>query len=118
MKLSTGVDIIEIARIERLLKKEGADLCGRVFTEAEWLRIDGAAHRAASCFAAKEAVAKALGTGIRGFSLTDIEIIHDDMGAPCAILHGNAGKLLGERGISLSISHSKLSAVAFAVIFG
>ncbi|MDO4753808.1 MAG: holo-ACP synthase [Bacillota bacterium] len=113
--IKTGVDIVEISRIERLIQNSGFP--HRLFTEREREWIASKPHRAAGCFAAKEATAKALGTGIRGFSFCDIEISHDALGAPFLILHGGAKAALGDAKLSLSISHSELHAVAFVVLY-
>lgn len=113
--IGSGVDIVEVSRIETLLNNP--KFLRAVFTESERERIDSGAHRAAGCFAAKEAVSKALGTGICGFSLKDIEIGHNPLGAPTVTLHGEAKKILGDHKLSLSISHEKRYAVAFAVMY-
>lgn len=115
MFLQNGVDIVEIDRIERLMTKPKFLIS--IFRDAERERIDGKPERAAGCFAAKEAISKALGTGFRGFSFRDIEITRNEWGAPSAILHGEARELLKNRRLTLSISHSKTSAVAFATIY-
>lgn len=113
--IQNGVDIVEVSRIQRLM--ENTAFLDSVFTDAERNRIGRNAQRAAGCFAAKEAASKALGTGIRGFSFKDVEISHDSLGAPYIILHGEAKKILGERNMSLSISHETHYAVAFVILF-
>ena len=75
MMISVGSDILEIARVERLQKKGRVE---RIFTEEERRQSEGKASRLAGDFSVKEAVAKALGTGIRGFSLLDIEVLRDE----------------------------------------
>lgn len=81
MILGSGIDIIEIERVAKTFstrkKKE------RVFTEKEIERI-GELNKAslAGCFSAKEACAKALGTGIRGIAFTDMEVLKDELGKP------------------------------------
>ncbi|MFA6941693.1 MAG: holo-ACP synthase, partial [Clostridiaceae bacterium] len=77
------------------------------------------ANSLAGKFSAKEAVSKALGTGIRGFSFKDIEILKDNPGKPYVILKNNAEKLassFGNYSISISISHSRENAVAVAIL--
>ena len=76
-------------------------------------------------FAAKEAVSKALGTGIRGFSFKDIEILRNELGKPEVILHSGANlignKLVGNNNslrVHLSISHNNSSAIAYSVLEG
>ena len=116
--LTTGVDIIEIPRIKQVLDRYGQRFLDRVFTPDEIAYCRGRAPNLAGRFAAKEAVMKALGTGVRGVSWKDIEVIRADSGAPSLRLHGRAEKRaewlqVGE--MSLSISHSREYAVAFVV---
>ena len=116
--LTTGVDIIEIPRIKRVLDRYGQRFLNRVFTPDEIAYCRGRAPNLAGRFAAKEAAMKALGTGVRGVSWKDIEVIRADSGAPSLRLHGRAEKRaerlqVGE--MSLSISHSREYAVAFVV---
>lgn len=109
-----GIDLCEIARMQRLLD-EGHSL-RRMFTEAEeaYIRAKGAsaAQTMAGMFAAKEAVLKALGTGLT-LPLTDIEISHTELGQPIAALHGKAAALGGH--ILLSITHEAGMAAGMAV---
>ena len=116
--LTTGVDIIEIPRIKQMLDRYGQRFLNRVFTPDEIAYCRGRAPNLAGRFAAKEAAMKALGTGVRGVSWKDIEVIRADSGAPSLRLHGRAEKRaewlqVGE--MSLSISHSREYAVAFVV---
>ena len=115
---TTGVDIIEIPRIKRVLVRYGQRFLNRVFTPAEIAYCRGRAPNLAGRFAAKEAAMKALGTGVRGVSWKDIEVIRADSGAPSLRLHGRAEKRaerLQMSEMSLSISHSREYAVAFVV---
>ena len=116
--LTTGVDIIEIPRIKQTLDRYGERFLKRVFTPDEIAYCRGRAPNLAGRFAAKEATMKALGTGVRGVSWKDIEVIRAESGAPSVKLHGRA-KARAERlqvvEISLSISHSREVAVAFVV---
>src|SRR5438045_3215668 len=89
-----GLDLVEVSRIRALLEKSGDRFKERVFTDAEVLYCDscadGAMHYAAR-FAAKEAVAKALGTGFTsGVTWRDIEVLRSDGGVPSVRLHGGA----------------------------
>ncbi len=120
MIAGVGVDLCGIARME----KHAADerFLRRFFSEEERAYIAGkgasAAQSLAGIFAAKEALTKALGTGIVG-SLADICVLHDDHGAPYYELRGDYLRLAGERGIvrvHLSISHDGGIAAAFAVV--
>ena len=122
--IGTGIDIVEVQRIERLLVRQGAKFLDRVFTKAEVKYCMSKAHPAvhlAARFAAKEAVAKALGTGFsKGVRMRDIEVVTDDKGPPQARLHGGAAKrreFLGAEGVLLSISHTTEHAIAHADIF-
>lgn len=119
MIVGVGVDLCGIARME----KHAADerFLRRFFSEEERAYVAGkgasAAQSLAGIFAAKEALTKALGTGIVG-SLADICVLHDDHGAPYYELRGDYLRLAGERGIvrvHLSISHDGGIAAAFAV---
>lgn len=114
-----GVDIIEISRVRKAI--ESRAFVDRVYTPREQLYCDArGAGRAASYaarWAGKEAVMKALGTGLSGGRMTEIEIFNDDGGAPHVTLTGNFKKVadnLSVRGIELSLSHSKEYAVAAA----
>ena len=116
--LTTGVDIIEIPRIKRVLDRYGQRFLNRVFTPDEIAYCRGRAPNLAGRFAAKEAAMKALGTGVRGVSWKDIEVIRSDSGAPSLRFHGRAEKRaerLQMSEMSLSISHSREYAVAFVV---
>jgi len=116
--LTTGADIIEILRIKRVLDRYGQRFLNRVFTPDEIAYCRGRAPNLAGRFAAKEAAMKALGTGVRGVSWKDIEVIRADSGAPSLRLHGRAKKRaerLQMSEMSLSISHSREYAVAFVV---
>ncbi|MEC8855764.1 MAG: holo-ACP synthase [Chloroflexota bacterium] len=116
--LTTGVDIIEIPRIKQVLDRYGQRFLKRVFTSDEIAYCRSRAPNLAGRFAAKEATMKALGTGVRGVSWRDIEIVRAESGAPSVQLHGRAEKraeLLQVVDISVSISHSREYAVAFVV---
>ncbi len=121
MILRTGIDLIEIHRIEEVLRRHGKHYLDRVYTAAELEQAGDIAASLAGRFAAKEAVAKALGTGIGKVGWQEIEILGDDQSAPTLKLHGAADKLSAELGISawsVSISHSLSHAVAVAVAMG
>ena len=109
----TGTDIIEIERIKKAcLNKEFIE---KIYTEDEineYIRRKENISYLAGRFAAKEAVSKALGTGMRGISFKDIEILSDSLGKPFV----NLKKDMGNIKIHISISHSKENAIAFCVI--
>lgn len=114
-----GVDIVECDRIRRLIERGDDAFLNRVFTDNERAycsrMADSAPHYAAR-FAAKEAVAKALGTGIGTHaSLNEIEVVRAENGAPGLRLQGSAAATaarLGLRGFRLSLSHTKDLAIA------
>ena len=117
--LTTGVDIIEIDRVRRVLERYGQRFLDRVFTPGEIAYCRGRAANLAARFAAKEATMKALGTGVRGVGWKDIEVIRHESGAPAIKLYkrGEQRALrLGVREISISLSHSRDYAVAFVVV--
>jgi holo-[acyl-carrier protein] synthase len=117
--LSTGVDIIEIGRVGRLLEGYGQRFLDRVYTPEEIAYCRGRAPNLAARFAAKEATMKALGTGVRGVSWKDIEVVRHESGAPAIKLHGRAkrrAQRLGLQEIAVSLSHSREYAVASVVI--
>jgi holo-[acyl-carrier protein] synthase len=121
MKLATGVDLIEIARIDEVVTRHGKHYLERVFTPAELEYCGKRAESLAGRFAAKEAVAKALGTGIGDVSWKDIETLGDEQNAPVLKLYGMAeikAKELGLTTWSVSISHSQSHSVAFVVAIG
>ena len=116
--LTTGVDIIEIDRIQRVVDRWGERFLKRIYTTEEISYCRGRAQNLAARFAAKEATMKALGTGVRGVSWKDIEVVRNKAGAPSIRLDGRAlhrSEMLGVKELSLSISHSKEYAVAFVV---
>lgn len=120
MIVGIGTDIIEISRIKKACSKES--FLNRVYTFDELALFNKNNYNTlAGNFAAKEAVAKAFGTGFRKFSLTDIEILRDKMGCPFVKLYNNAlyiSKGLNIEKIHLTISHSIEFAVAYAIAEG
>lgn len=115
---SSGVDIIEVERIAQALQRHGPRFEARFFTAQELAYCEGRPERLAGRFAVKEAVAKALGTGIGDVNWTEIEVICDGRGKPELTLHGRARDLARARGLeqwSISLSHTKQFAVGFAV---
>ncbi len=109
-----GIDIVAIGRIDDLLQRWGDQFTNRCFTPAERQYADTGrrrrAERYAARFAAKEAVLKAIGTGLRnGIAWTDIEILHEPSGQPRLELTGVAADLALQRGIDrwvVSLSHA------------
>jgi len=121
-----GIDLVEIARIERMLEDHGDRFVARCFTSDERAYAEASAavrgERYAARFAAKEAVLKALGTGLRdGIEWTDIEVARNAAGAPSAVLGGRAEEIARTLGIeawSLSLSHAGGLAMASAIASG
>ena len=122
--IGIGTDLCAVSRMERAIARE--HFVNRVFLEGEraYLHSRGraAAQSAAAMFAAKEAVAKALGTGFsQGVMPWTIEAAHGAQGAPESVLHGEALsrlRALGGMRVLLSLSHEGDMAMAFAVIEG
>jgi holo-[acyl-carrier protein] synthase len=121
MVLRTGVDLIEIARIEEVVARHGKHYLERIYTPAELEQCGRRVESLAGRFAAKEAVAKALGSGIGNVTWREIEILGDEQNAPVLTLHGAAAHKAEELGVttwSVSISHSQSHSVAFVVMMG
>ncbi len=113
-----GVDVIEIARIEQALRRFGPRFLGRVYTGDEITLCKDKANRLAARFAAKEAVMKALGTGVKGVGWREIEVLSLPSGEPQVQLHGKAKAVADRLGLSefsVSLSHSKEHAVATVI---
>ena len=116
--LVTGVDIIEVGRVRRVAETYGQRFLKRIYTEEEAAYCRGRAPQLATRYAAKEAVMKALGTGVRGVRWRDIEVIRRRGQAPTVRLHGTAlarAELLGIDHLAISLSHSEEYAVASVV---
>ena len=114
-----GIDMVEISRIEKSLKNKLflARYFGREEQKTFEKKLDF--KGVAGNFCAKEAFSKVLGTGIRDFSLSEVQILNDDLGAPHIHLSGNAKEIcekLGFKNFSVSITHTK--ATAAAVVLG
>ncbi|AQQ10464.1 Holo-[acyl-carrier-protein] synthase [Sedimentisphaera cyanobacteriorum] len=120
-RLVNGIDIVEIPRIKGMLEKHGEHFSSRVFTEKE-INLAGRGRKAyeklAGRFAAKEAVFKLLGTGLRGgMNWKDVETVADNLGRPVVNLYGQTAlraKKMNLTEIALSISHTSQIAAAFA----
>jgi holo-[acyl-carrier protein] synthase len=123
MIVGTGVDIVEIERLRRIVEKQKDRFLSRVFTLEEQrfcnMHRDPAPHFAAR-FAAKEAVFKALGTGwAKGVKWVDVEVRREGREAPLLALYGEALKIsqsLGARKSHISLSHSDNWALAMAIL--
>ena len=121
MIVGIGNDIIEIERIEKAISKEGFK--NKIYTQRELENIEKRGNRTetyAGIFSAKEAISKAIGTGVREFALTDLEILNDDLGKPYVVVSEKLDKIIKSKKedyqIEISISHSKKYAIAMAII--
>ncbi len=125
--LYTGIDLIEIERIARAIERWGDRFLERVFTPAELAIYRARPASLAARWAAKEAVAKLLGVGLRGLggagrpdgalAWTEIEVLSDPQGRPTLALHGRAAdraRVLGLGPIALSLAHTREHAIASA----
>src|SRR5258708_40101849 len=116
--LRVGVDLMDIERVAHAIERYGERFYNRCFTMRERQQCGGQAHRLAARVAAKEATAKALGTGIGDVRWVEIEVDGDDRGRPLLKLHGNAAILAANLGIEVwevSLSHTHEQATAFVV---
>lgn len=116
MIIQAGVDSVEIRRVARSIQRQG--FLERFFSEEErqyFERKKNAPQTVAGHFAAKEAFSKAMGTGISGFELREVGIIHDHRGKPFLSLTGAAAELGEGWDFSLSITHTVTTATAFVV---
>ena len=123
MSIAIGTDIVEIARIAEVLERQGERFIDRILSPSEKLQYqahsDGVAF-VAKRFAAKEAIAKALGTGIgHGVSFQDMVIGNDEKGAPYAELSNGAAQVMEDRGgtkMLISLADERHYAMAYAVL--
>jgi holo-[acyl-carrier protein] synthase len=123
--LSVGTDLVEIDRIAGVIARHGPRFLRRVYTERELASCDALARDGrvrveslAARWAAKEAVAKALGTGIGRAAFREIEVLQDCDGCPSLQLHGGAAQVAADKGLSqwaLSLAHDGGLALAFVV---
>ena len=119
--LETGIDLIEVERVERAIATYGDRFLNRVFTEDELAYCRGRPHELAARFAAKEALSKLLGVGIQhpdGVRWREIEVVSGKRGKPGVKLSGRAAqraRRIGFKKLSLSLSHSRDHAIAMVV---
>lgn len=115
---SVGIDIIEIERIQEAIDRWGHKFLRRIYTASELTLYRGKTEALAVRFAAKEAVMKALGTGTKGISWREIEVMAEPGGKPLVHLYNKARTKAAELGLgnlAISLSHSREYAVAFVV---
>jgi holo-[acyl-carrier protein] synthase len=126
MTLSVGVDVVELERLQQAVDRFGDRFLARVYTEDELVYARQRIPQLAARFAAKEAVAKALGVGMRhlssqGIGWHEVEVLADSRGKPVLRLSGRARKLASELGLcewAISLSHERDRALAFVVALG
>jgi len=124
--LTTGVDLVKISRIARIVNRFDTRFLERVYTPQEVVFSRQRPAELAARFAAKEAVSKALGVGMRvlsplGIGWHDVETLNAHSGKPYVILHGRAHTLADALGLSewsISLSHDGDMAIAFVVAMG
>ena len=123
MIVGVGTDIVELKRVEKACgQKAFFTRCFTVREQEEMNRTENGSGRsaqlAAGDFAVKEEVAKALGSGFRGFRPGDIEVLRNELGAPYVTLFGGAKTRAGQLAVThwhVSISHTDTVVIAFAV---
>ena len=118
-----GTDVVDPARIARSLERHGEQFARRILTDTEWSEYNTSGKPVvflAGRFAAKEALSKAMGTGLRyPVSLDFITVTHDDLGKPYFEFHPELDQLLSDQGITqhhLSISDERNLACAFVIL--
>jgi holo-[acyl-carrier protein] synthase len=123
MIVGSGIDLVEITRIRQSMERFGSRFLERVFTASEQaycLRKRNAAESLAARFAAKEAAAKALGTGIsRGVNWLEIEVIREPGGRPSIRFRGRAAEIAEQMGVAqvaLSLTHTASLAMASVIL--
>ncbi|MCS7253266.1 MAG: holo-ACP synthase [Armatimonadota bacterium] len=119
-----GIDAVEVERIRSMLERYGNRFINKIFQPEEatycMSQHDPAQHFAAR-YAAREAFAKALGTGFVGISWRDISVVRDSGGVPRVCLYGAAAKVASKRGVKrvwLSLTHTNTLAIAVVVLEG
>jgi holo-[acyl-carrier protein] synthase len=118
VNVAVGIDIIEVDRVRKVYEHHGERFLKRVFTETEVRQCRNKATRLAGRFAAKEAISKALGTGMHGVAWQEMEIVQLRSGRPTVTLHGKArrrAELLGLSAFDVSIADLKDFSIAVAV---
>lgn len=115
---TTGIDIVEIDRVARVLARHPKRFLARVFTPHEVAHCRGRIPELAVRFAAKEATMKALGTGVRGVAWRDIEVLPNRRGKPLLLLHGTAAARAARIGlidVDITLTHARDYAAAVVV---
>lgn len=117
---TTGIDMVEIARIRKSVEQNN-DFVARFFGEEEQklFTTQNKYERIAGNFAGKEAFSKAIGTGVVGFSLNEVQVLRNELNAPYLEFSGKALEIVTKLGLefSISISHTKDNAVAIVIAY-
>ena len=116
VNIAVGIDIIEVDRVRKVFEHHGERFLKRVFTESEVRQCRGRAEKLAGRFAAKEAISKALGTGIHGVAWREMEVVQLRSGRPSVRLHGNAKRRAEQLGLSaFDVSMADLAHLSIAI---
>lgn len=116
--MRVGIDTVEIARIEKSMMIPGFRERAFSADEIEMIEKKGNPLQSyAANYAAKEAFSKALGTGVRGFSLTEVSILRDNLGAPYISLTGRAEELAKDISFTVSLTHTRKDATAIVIAY-
>lgn len=117
--LFTGIDLVEIRKVEHAVRNPR--FCRRILGPDEYDQLQKRGfpiQSVAASFCAKEAFAKALGTGVRGFSLNEVELLREENGRPVLSFRGRAEAMVRERSLSFSVSVTHTGRYAAAVVVG
>lgn len=116
VNIGVGIDIIEVDRVRKVYEHHGERFLQRVYTEHEIQQCRGKVTRLAGRFAAKEAISKALGTGLHGVAWREMEIVQLRSGRPTVTLHGRAKQRAEQLGISaFDVSIADLAQISIAI---
>ena len=116
--MQVGIDTVEIKRIEALLENKERFL-ERVFSveeQEEFIKRNNKTEHIAAAFCAKEAFSKALGTGISGFNLNEVSLLHKENGKPYLEFSGKALEIVKETGLSFDVSITHTDSLATAIV--
>ena len=116
--MQVGIDTVEIKRIESLVQNKERFL-ERVFSEKEqeeFIKRNNKTEHIAAAFCAKEAFSKALGTGVVGFNLNEVSLLHKENGKPYLAFTGKAQELVKKRNLSFDVSITHTGSIATAIV--
>ena len=115
----SGIDLVEIERIKKSMQSER--FLQKYFGTLEIAELEKKNNRpqsVAACFAAKEAFSKVVKTGLSGFSLCEVQLLHEESGAPYLHLEGRAKQLADEKNLQFSVSVTHTNDLAQAIVIG